>query len=579
MAQQRPAPGHAQTALPPFSFPSPNLMPANQHSFNDAVAHAKATMRSFDPAVLRQAVRELWELTLVGSEYHSSFLCSTLFHRAPPAILSRTIEQHGARLVRNSAGPLARHLRREDLDMMAPSLMSKLSNTFLDKALALRLESIGAQPLVNALGRAERLGYDTRDVVTDGGVGGSQSGSRGPAARQERVIPTANPIPPPSPSMLPAQQQQPAPTGNTLRLPSAADLARLGIAHCDSCNRPCGGIKALLSHRRSGLCGTAPVPLHKLGKEYCLFCGQRFLGQGGLAYHRSNNVCGIYMDEHAQVLIALLADAERILNSRQPPPPPPPPQVKAATTPKPGPAASSQSMTPQRAAESKDPYAKLTPTLRLALDVALTRVEHQYAEGIEKAKQLHPDAQKAEMARLKNLYNNKQSMTRKKFGIRLRERRSKSEIDEERSRMLSTDPQTPVTPGYRTHSEATGTPRSMGSASRQGTPKTVLLTEMGNRERTASASTAVVAPAPESAGTGARPPPLPMSIAGSHTAPVRAPPEAATSKAIDPEPIEIDDDEYEEVDVEESVDEDANAEKSPTGMDIDEAEQSPNQDH
>lgn len=45
-------------------------------SFADAVNHAKDSMRAYDATVLRQAVRELWEVTLVGSEYHSSFLVS-----------------------------------------------------------------------------------------------------------------------------------------------------------------------------------------------------------------------------------------------------------------------------------------------------------------------------------------------------------------------------------------------------------------------------------------------------------------------------------------------------------------------
>lgn len=60
-----------------FSFPSPGAEPTHRQAFTDAVAHAKKMMSSYDAAVLRQAVRELWELTLVGSEYHSSFLVSS----------------------------------------------------------------------------------------------------------------------------------------------------------------------------------------------------------------------------------------------------------------------------------------------------------------------------------------------------------------------------------------------------------------------------------------------------------------------------------------------------------------------
>lgn len=82
MAQPNPP-----TPLPPtFSFPSPGVAPTHQQAFNDAVAHAKKMMSSYDAAILRQAVRELWESTLVGSEYHSSFLVSSWMARAGHAL-------------------------------------------------------------------------------------------------------------------------------------------------------------------------------------------------------------------------------------------------------------------------------------------------------------------------------------------------------------------------------------------------------------------------------------------------------------------------------------------------------------
>lgn len=74
-SSQAPPPSSSKTAA--FSFPSPGRVPTHEGQFKDAVAHIKSTMRSCDPAVLRQAIRELWELTLVGSDYHYQFVVSS----------------------------------------------------------------------------------------------------------------------------------------------------------------------------------------------------------------------------------------------------------------------------------------------------------------------------------------------------------------------------------------------------------------------------------------------------------------------------------------------------------------------
>lgn len=175
-----------------------------------------------------------------------------MLHRAPVGTLSRTIESHGSRLVANATAPIAKHLQTEQLDNIAPLLLPKLSHGFLDKALALRLETIQAQQLVNALGRAERLGYDVRDVVT-----GNTAPAQG-QARQEKVIPTANPIPVPPPAMLASMSQEPARpqpaaassgqiSHNHGSVPTHAEVLRLGLAFCEMCRRPCGGLKSLIA--------------------------------------------------------------------------------------------------------------------------------------------------------------------------------------------------------------------------------------------------------------------------------------------------------------------------------------------
>ncbi|OAA73835.1 hypothetical protein ISF_00736 [Cordyceps fumosorosea ARSEF 2679] len=558
----------------PFRFPSPTRASEDQR-FQEAVAHAKASMKIYTPAVLRQAIRELWELTLVGSDYHSDFICSTMFHRATSGALSAAVKQRGARLVEHSSLPIAKHLRMADLDLMSQVLLPKLSPAFQDSVLAMRFETIGAQQLVNLLGRAERLGYDVRDVVTD-----NQSGS----PRQERVIPTANPIPaPPTAMVVPSSQPQPQPRAPN-NLPPDEQVKRLGITFCAACNRPCGGQKALKAHIRSGLCGSPPVPLRKFGKDNCLFCGQRFTGNGGLNYHTANSVCGIYTPEHTAVLTAFFVGAEQGWTKEQSAAPAPGSQTpvsrgrpETTTRVTPAPAPTPQSQEPS-SSSSKDPFAALTPARRLELDTALARVEQQYAESMKNALKLPPEAQKHEIARLKNLYYNKMSMTRKKFGVRLRERRSKSAIDSERERMLSTSLGTPLPASGGGRAGTPGTPNTPGSAT-----MAIIGERWGSVPMSPQANNAVARP-------------VPMSIAGSYTTPIRTPDDApaasaqaesarseSTGSANNTEPItaqrengdedkdeEMGEDEDEEMGDDDDGHDDEEDYKTPTEMDADE---------
>lgn len=484
--------------------------------------------------------------------------------------------------------------------MIAPILMPKLGASFLDKALALRLESIQAQQLVNALGRAERLGYDVRDVVAPGAAG---------RAGQEKVIPTANPIP--------APMRNPSTADS---VPSEQEIMRLGIAFCERCNRPCAGLKALLSvcdnsfmifylllrkvqHQRSGLCGSKPAPFEKLGREYCLFCGQGFLGSGnGIRYHTTNSVCGSYTDDHSKALRSLFKDAEEVWKRKQAAQQSP----RVPLTPSQPPSASAQSP------GSGDPYSVLTPERRVAFEAKMAALESRYSTQLLQAQNLPPDEQKAEFARIKNTYNTRQSVTRKKFGIRLRERRSRMEIEEERNRLMGSRQHTPASTGPRSVSDASGTPAPAGrygSHSGQATPQPMLpemrndagpsgTAEHAESRPTAAAyptptarptpttaahsnSTAATSPAslterntasnsptapaaPGAAGATARP--MPMSIAGSYTAPIRMP-DTVMHIANDGGPIEIDDD-----DDDDDGDGNGNDDQSGTEMDVDDKE-------
>ena len=75
---------------------------------------------------------------------------------------------------------LKSHYLADDIDELMDSILSRASAQFLDKALARRLETIPARQLVNALARAERLGYDIQDIVRD---------------HDEQVIPSMHSVP------------------------------------------------------------------------------------------------------------------------------------------------------------------------------------------------------------------------------------------------------------------------------------------------------------------------------------------------------------------------------------------------
>lgn len=83
---------------------------------------------------------------------------------------------------------LIEHFSMYDLEELSDHILSKVSNSFLDKAMAMRLKTIEAKPLINALARAERLGYEPSDIVEETPTSGTyprenvRSGQPVPAA-------------------------------------------------------------------------------------------------------------------------------------------------------------------------------------------------------------------------------------------------------------------------------------------------------------------------------------------------------------------------------------------------------------
>ncbi len=131
-----------------------------------------------------------------------------------------------------------------------------------------------------------------------------------------------------------------------------------------------------------------------------------------------------------------------------------------------------------------DPYAHLTPQQRSALDEELKQAEISYGEKMRQAEAiLNPADRRTRLDGLRNSFGTKQSMIRKKYGVRLRERRTKAEIEAERLRMGSR--------GGGRGTPAAGTPSRLSNA---GLP-TATASSIDPASATA-ASTSIVSAAP-----------------------------------------------------------------------------------
>lgn len=83
-----------------------------------------------------------------------------------------------------------------------------------------------------------------------------------------------------------------------------------------------------------------------------------------------------------------------------------------------------------------DPYKHLAPESLAALQSELREAEIVFAERFRQANLISDIAErKTKVDGLGNSFATKQSMIRKKYGVRLRSRRNRNEIDQERARM------------------------------------------------------------------------------------------------------------------------------------------------
>ncbi|KAL1847527.1 hypothetical protein Daus18300_013928 [Diaporthe australafricana] len=87
---------------------------------------------------------------------------------AAPAAARRGMYEFSRAMVSAARSEMVDAMTPDYIDAMASRLLAKASNSFLDATLEFRLKSISPKDLINALARAERLGFQPSDIVTEG---------------------------------------------------------------------------------------------------------------------------------------------------------------------------------------------------------------------------------------------------------------------------------------------------------------------------------------------------------------------------------------------------------------------------
>ncbi|KAK0761081.1 hypothetical protein N5P37_006025 [Trichoderma harzianum] len=539
-------------------------------------------VQNTDASVVRQVVRENWHKCLVGSDYHCGFIANAAINYSNPTVLSRTMSENGDKVLRHSKREIAKHFRGEDLDEIADLIGPKLGERFQDRVMATRLETIGAQDLINALARAERLGYHINDVV-----------KKKPGQGGETVIPSISalltslppvqphqihggvPPPPMPPHMGPGPPQQPQqpprapqgqhpipimrngnitfqppstpsqsptaamPVGNVASLPHPNPNQTPGIMYCATCHRPCSSSDALSYHSKKAKCHTSR-PVGTIDVDECIHCGCQFESPGGLSYHTKSFVCGQHNEETRSHILELLRQREQLqkMTPHQPsnnlgppsyhmtphqPAPLAPAVIKSNITP----SRRSVGSAPAASPSTNDPYAKLTPENRAKFNAEMKEVEERYGRLRKDAEALPAGQREEELAKIKNRYNTKQSNTRKKYGIRLRERRTNADME----RSWNADQAHSVKKARVDDGQARPTSNQVMESPRRRVP----LAEMGGLS--ASSATAELVD-PTASSTNPRPPP---PAYGQPAAVVHGVP-LGTYQGTPDDPMQIDDD-------------------------------------
>ncbi|RYP76119.1 hypothetical protein DL771_001943 [Monosporascus sp. 5C6A] len=419
----------------PKGFPSPNQEYLKDNpKFIDDKARLTFAIQQSIPEAVRRVIRDNWEKVILGSEFHHAFLLNAVIHHANGTIIRRAIKEFGGKMVSESKNEIIEQFKSNDLDEVSDLILSRCSNYFLDKAMEKRLKTIDARSLINALARAERLGYENSDVLDD---------------QRERVMPTVAP-------MNQGQRISNMPPQHPRHITQATPGSRVADLQCRMCWRKFTSNAPYEYHVQKQVC-TKPPPNANGFPFSCAACGTGFITKVGQQYHQANNVCGEHGMAPATPSPAMDTGSPILLSSGNNSPMPAsampaPPAVASssyyASTP-----VQQSSTTGVISSKDFDPYAHLNEATLARLNEELRQAEISFAARFKEAEGIpDPTERKTKLDGLQNSFSTKQSIIRKKYGVRLRNRRTRAEIEGERQRMglKHTPPSQPDdTPSYK----------------------------------------------------------------------------------------------------------------------------------
>ncbi|KAI1497381.1 hypothetical protein F5X99DRAFT_26612 [Biscogniauxia marginata] len=384
------------------------------------------------PQAVRRVIRDNWEKSLLGSEFHHAFLLNAVVHHANGVIVRRSIKDFGTRMISESKNEIISHFKSHDLDEVTDTILARCSDAFLDKAMEKRLKTIDARSLINALARAERLGYENGDVLEDHTEKSVTTKPKSTSSTPSfNHVQQAAPKPLPQAPTLQTQQTQPP----ARHAPSTTAAAAPSL-QCRLCWRKFDRTAPYEYHVQKQLCTKEP-PNPQGFPFLCEHCGAGFITKVGQQYHLANRVCGEHGTAPATPPQPGSSASPITLSSRHNSPAQPLPvpsyypssqQRPTASQPK-----ATQATTPFAA---EDPYGHLSPQTREQLMEELRLAELSFVPRFREAEDIaDPVERKIKLDGIQNSFSTKQSLIRKKYGVRLRNRRTRAEIDGERARL------------------------------------------------------------------------------------------------------------------------------------------------
>ncbi|KAK7970766.1 hypothetical protein PG988_009839 [Apiospora saccharicola] len=428
----------------PNAFQSPNRDHSRENpKFNDDLSRLTHAVQQSVPEAVRRVTRDNWEKILLGTGFHQAFITNAIIHHANGDIVRRGIREFGRKMVSESKDAIIAHFEPADIDAVADAILDKASDHFLDKALERRLATIDARSLIDALARAERLGYESNDVNGDNGTIASPQLPT-PTIPQSNAVHQYQQHPQQQYQQHPHQEPaRPAPA-SLIPPPPTKPPASL---QCPLCWRKFAAAPPYEYHVKKQLC--TKMPPNSDGFPFsCSECGAGFVTAVGQKSHYLNKVCGQHSfapatpkgpaasspaPQYAQQQPAPQMQQQGPYHQQQRAPPP------SWSTPvqKQHPATPSSSMTPSSSGPvAADPYAHLNAATRARLEQDLLAAEATYAPRFKEAEEIpDPEERKLKLEGLQNSFSTKQSIIRKRFGVRLRQRRTKEEIEAERIRL------------------------------------------------------------------------------------------------------------------------------------------------